>query len=293
MTLEPEHARSDRPTMPPVSDLGRESLVQYIVARLARDEADLREQFARSAGIVGVRHCVIDNLLPDDIAQRIHAAFPRPEAMRLMSSFREKKYTSKSFAEFDPLMADITFAVQDPRVVAVVERITGIAEQVPDAKLYAGGLSAMARGHFLGPHIDNSHDGERRLYRTLNLLYYVTPGWTLEQGGNLELWDRGVKRHTTITSAFNRLALMETNPSSWHSVSEVRAEGLRCCVSNYYFSPRSPTGSDYFNITAFSARPEQRARRVLAWADARARQALRALAPGGLGKKDIYEGLPR
>jgi Rps23 Pro-64 3,4-dihydroxylase Tpa1-like proline 4-hydroxylase len=209
--------------------------------------------------------------------------------MRLMDSFRERKYTSKSFDKFDPLLADITFAIQDPRVVNAVERITGIREQFPDAQLYAGGLSAMGRGHFLGPHIDNSHDAPRKNYRTLNLLYYLTPDWALENGGNLELWDRRVQRHTTIVSRFNRLVIMETNPWSWHSVSEVTVDRLRCCVSNYYFSPRSPTGQDYFNVTAFSARPEQKVRRALAWADGRVRQAVRRVIPAGLGRKGPAE----
>jgi hypothetical protein len=64
-------------------------------------------------------------------------------------------------------------------------------------------------------------------------------------------------------------------------------------VSNYYFSPRSPIGKDYFNITAFSARPEQKLRRALAWADGRLRQAVRTIVPRGLGRKDVYEGPPK
>ena len=48
-----------------------------------------------------------------------------------------------------------------------------------------------------------------------------------------------------------------------------RADGVRRCVSNYYFSPNSPTGTDYFNITAFSARPEQKLLRIVAWADSK------------------------
>ena len=151
----------------------------------------------------------------------------------------------------------------------------------------------MAQGHFLCPHIDNSHDGTRSYYRTLNLLYYVTPDWALENGGNLELWDDRVKHHTTIQSNFNRLAIMETTPWSWHSVSEVKAQRLRCCVSNYYFSKRSPTGEDYFNITAFSARPEQKFLRVVTWVDGRLRQAVRRFVPTGIGRKDVYEGPPR
>ena len=265
-------------------------LVEIISEQLSSQIDQLREQFSNSIGKVGIRHAVLDDLLPDTLAHQIHTEFPRAASMRLMDSFRERKYTSKSFNQFAPIMADITFALQDPKVIKVIEQITGIEQQIPDSSLYAGGLSAMGLGHFLGPHIDNSHEISRTYYRTLNLLYYVTPGWSVEDGGNLELWDRDVRRHVTIVSKFNRLAIMETNPWSWHSVSEVTVDRLRCCVSNYYFSPSSPTGHDYFNVTSFSARPEQRMRRALAWADGRLRQAVRQLVPQGLGKKDVYKG---
>jgi Rps23 Pro-64 3,4-dihydroxylase Tpa1-like proline 4-hydroxylase len=264
-------------------------MVELICRRLDEQAARARAQFEASAAIVGVRHCWVDELLPQDLAQRIYAAFPRAERMRLMSSFREVKYTSKSLDDFDPVLKEITFAIQDPQVIRRVGAITGIAEQVPDPSLYAGGLSMMGRGHFLNPHIDNSHDGSRKVFRTLNLLYYVTPDWRLENAGNLELWDRGVRRNVTIESRFNRLVLMETTPWSWHSVSSVRVDRLRCCVSNYYFSPRSPTGADYFHVTSFSARPEQKMRRVLAWADGKLRHAVRKVIPSGLGRKDVYQ----
>lgn len=271
----------------------KNNFVQLICSRLSEESDRLRLQFDESKQDVGVRYAVLDNLLPENMALSIHAAFPSVDAMRLMNSFRERKYTSKSFDQFDPLLAEITFAVQDPMVLDLIEQITGIPKQVPDAHLYAGGLSAMTQGHFLGPHIDNSHDGDRQHYRTLNLLYYVTPDWMLEDGGNLELWNQGVTRHATIVSRFNRLVIMETNPWSWHSVSKVESDRVRCCISNYYFSQCSPTGQDYFNITAFSARPEQKFLRALAWVDGCLRQAIRYLVPSGLGRKDVYEGPPR
>lgn len=273
---------------PPIPS--REQLVQAILDRLEADAERARSAFQASAREVGVRYCAIDELLPKEWAQQIADAFPAPQSMRLMDSFREKKYTSKDFDRFNPLLADITFAVQDPRVVTVVERITGIQDQQPDAQLYAGGLSAMVKGHFLGPHIDNSHEASRQRYRTLNLLYYVSPDWSLEKGGNLELWDRRVRQRTTIVSRFNRLALMETTPTSWHSVSPVRVDEVRRCVSNYYFSPTSPTGQAYFNVTSFSAWPDQPFRRLWARLDGHLRQGLRKLVPQGLGRKDVYEG---
>lgn len=267
----------------------REEIVQLILDRLEQERDTLRAQFSASAVAVGVRYCVVDDLLHEPLARRINESFPEVAKMRLMDSFRERKYTSKKFDEFDPLLGDVTFAFQDSRVVQAAEAFTGIREEVPDSSLYAGGLSAMARGHFLGPHIDNSHEALRNFYRTLSLLYYVTPDWSMECEGNLQLWNREVARHETIVSRFKRLVIMETTPTSWHAVSEVKVDALRRRVSNYYFSPRSPTGAEYFNVTTFSARPEQKALRVLSCIDNKLRQAIPIVAPSGLAKSDVHQ----
>ena len=97
----------------------------------------------------------------------------------------------------------------------------------------------MGKENFLNPHLDNSHNKDRNLWRVLNLLYYVTPGWKLENGGNLELWPNGIKNPSiTIESRCNRLIVMSTHQKSWHSVSKVQTDIPRCCISNYYFSKR-------------------------------------------------------
>lgn len=275
------------------SRIGKEEFADLISQTLLSRIDELRAQFAASASEVGVRYVAIDNLLPKDVALAISAAFPEESRMRLMDSFRERKYTTKSYDKFEPILGDITFAFQDPRIVAIIEKITGIANQVPDSLLYAGGLSAMIKGHYLSPHIDNSHDSSRQHYRTLNLLYYVTPDWAEENGGNLQLWDIGVSRSVTIHSRFNRLVLMETTPWSWHSVNKVRVDGMRKCVSNYYFSRRSPTGEEYFNVTAFSAPPDQPLLRLWSRLDAGLRQLVRKFRPEGIGQVDVYEGPPR
>jgi hypothetical protein len=86
---------------------------------------------------------------------------------------------------------------------------------------------------------------------------------------------------------------METTPTSWHSVSRVQVDRLRKCVSNYYFSRSSPTGEDYFNVTAFSAPPERPFLRVWSQFDAFARNLVRKLRPEGIGPVDVYMGPPR
>lgn len=267
----------------------REKLIELILQRLDRDADAISADFHTNKGI-NTHFTAIDNFFPDEVAHQIYDAFPEFEKMRLLDSFREKKFTSKDFDNFNPLMKDATFAFQDPRVVNRVAELTGITDPHGDPHLYAGGLSAMAKGHFLNPHLDNSHDGERKHYRVLNLLYYVTPDWKVENGGNLELWDESVTRVIEIPSLFNRLVLMGTNDKSYHSVNEVKADSARCCVSNYYFSPHSPNGYETFHVTYFQARPEQTVRRIVTKLDSGIRTAVRKIVKEGFAKKDIYEG---
>ena len=267
----------------------REKLIQLILERLDRDADAIKADFHAEKGIK-THFTAIDDFFPEDVGREIFEAFPPFEKMRLLDSFREKKYTSKDFDSFNPLMKDATFAFQDERVVKRVAELTGIVDPKGDPHLYAGGLSAMATGHFLNPHLDNSHDYEQKYYRVLNLLYYVTPNWKAENGGNLELWDEEVTTSIEIPSLFNRLVLMGTNDKSYHSVNEVKADGARCCVSNYYFSPHSPNGYETSHVTYFQARPEQTVRRLVTKVDSDIRTALRKLVPKGLSKKDIYEG---
>ncbi|MEP6849012.1 MAG: 2OG-Fe(II) oxygenase [Acidobacteriota bacterium] len=267
----------------------KEALVNYIVERLERDADVLRAEFNRDRGIPA-RFATIDDLFPVDVAHRIRNSFPPLDKMRLLSSFREQKYTSKSLDKFSPTISDATFAFQDERVVNAVSKITGQRDLVGDLMLYAGGISAMAKDHFLNPHIDNSHDFEQKNYRVLNLLYYCSPGWTTERGGNFELWDEKVTKPLEIPSFFNRLVLMETNARSWHSVNKVQVDDLRCCVSNYYFSPHSPNGYDISHVTFFKGRPEQKLNRFVAAADGLLRTAVRKVAHRGLSKKDLFEG---
>lgn len=266
----------------------REELVQLIIERLDRDAASIRADFVTSKGVTA-KYAAIDDLLPSDIAKRIATAFPSSSEMRLMDSFRERKFTSKSLDKFDPIISDITFAFQDERVIAKVAELTAIKDAIGDPHLYAGGLSAMERGHFLNPHIDNSHDGEQKNYRVLNLLYYITPNWKSENGGNLELWDEKVTKPVEIPSLFNRLVLMATGDKTWHSVNAVKGEGTRRCVSNYYFSPHSPNGYETTHVTYFMARPEQKLRRLITKIDSDLRTVLRKLKPEGFAKKDIYD----
>ncbi|AQV95287.1 2OG-Fe(II) oxygenase [Cupriavidus necator] len=241
----------------------KEQLIALMLSRLEKEQESIVSQWANPEG-THTRHFYVDDLLPREIAHSIYDAFPRDaDGFFNRESFREKKRTLTNLQNCAPILSDITYAFQDQAVIEKIGSLVSFTALDPDPSLYAAGLSMMFKEDFLNPHIDNSHDGERQKYRRLNLLYYVSPDWSLENGGNFELWDTDVKKQKTVVAKFNRLLVMETNATSWHSVSPVIVDVPRCCVSNYLFSTQSPSGKDYFHVTSFLGRPDQTGKRIV------------------------------
>ncbi len=240
-------------------------LTDLIVQRLNDAKEDVKKEFCREYPIKVARHFTLDNLLPTEIAEKIYANFPNPRKMHLLSSAGKIKLKYCHLKDASHLLRDINAAIQDPRVVAVVEEITGIKQLIPDTSRFSGGISTLLKGYYLNPHLDNSHNVEnKRQYKALNVLYYVSPNWRQENGGNYELWDDTVENHILVPSFFNRLLVMETNRTSWHAVNPVLCDAPRCCIFNYFFSEQSPEGEDYFfSAPSFRARPEQKIRRTI------------------------------
>jgi Rps23 Pro-64 3,4-dihydroxylase Tpa1-like proline 4-hydroxylase len=236
--------------------LSRLQIAESVLKRLESEQARAASEFRRSGGVPSF---TLEDALPAEHALAIHQAFPTPDRLVMKRTLGQLKYVGYQMNAYDPLLEEAIYAFQDPRIVRAIGSITGMAELLPDDKLYAGGISLMTQGHYLNPHLDNSHDKDRNHYRVLNLLYYVTPDWRDDFGGHLELWDDGPgKPQRTIHSRFNRLVVMQTDERSWHSVSKVLYNGRRCCVSNYYFSPH-PAGRDAsYHVTSFRGWPEQK-----------------------------------
>ena len=274
--------------------MDRTQIGEQITSRLRTGADDLRAEFERPRR---VRTFVVDDLLDESLARQIHAAFPPVDAMMRRRSIREDKYVATQMDRYASLLEETVFAFQEPSVIDAVADITGIQELLGDPRLYAGGISAMTRGQFLNPHIDNSHHEDRETYRVLNLLYYTTPSWAPEDGGHLQLWDDGMHAEArTLHSRFNRLVVMATSTRSWHAVNEVVADEVRTCVSNYYFSHRpvdndgSVVDHDYFHVTTFRGFPGQVGRNAVLVADGLARAGVRRIFPHGVTRTaQVYE----
>lgn len=237
--------------------MNRIDFAEIIYNKIHANKIVLTKQFNDTKETIGF--IFLDDLLPEVLAIELHKAFPKKDQMVLKKSIREDKYVAVQMNLYNPILEEIIYAFQDKKIVDLIGEICQIESPIPDEFLYAGGLSMMGNKQFLNPHLDNSHDKERERWRVLNLLYYATPNWEEQYGGNLELWPSGLsKNQTIIHSKFNRLVVMVTHNKSLHSVSPVVFDGFRCCISNYYFSNSPVLDSDRFHVTSFRGRPENK-----------------------------------
>lgn len=260
---------------------------ELIFNRIKEKQVELKASYEASKQQIGFFY--IDDLLPEDLAKQCFDVFPKPSEMRCLKSIREYKYVSAQMNKHDTLLEEVLYAFQDSKIVNLIGEICNINSLYADESLYAGGLSQMAKDNFLNPHLDNSHDAERERWRVLNLLYYVTPDWTTENGGHLELWPNGPKKEPmVIESKFNRLAVMATHDTSWHSVNQVLVDKSRCCISNYYFSDEPLKVTDKFHVTKFRGRPEDTFTNIVLDLDASLRMLVRKVFKKGIRKNPHF-----
>ena len=259
----------------------RIEIAKLIVKKLNSEKRQLKELYEKSKADIGFFY--VDDVLPEDLVKEIHQNFPKLSETKQRKSIRENKYVAYQMNKYHPLLEEVIYAFQEESVVNCIAEICETPHILPDENLYAGGLSLMAYNNHLSPHLDNSHDKDREHWRVLNLLFYVTPNWSIESGGNLELWPKGLKEEPIeIVSKFNRLAVMATHQKSWHSVNRVQVNDVRCCVSNYYFSKEPLLHNDDFHVTTFRARPTEKVRDILLKADNNLRSAVRKIFKKGI-----------
>ncbi|MVO10827.1 2OG-Fe(II) oxygenase [Flavobacterium sp. TP390] len=265
----------------------RNDIAEIIFANIFKNKDSLQKQYSNSQNEIG--YFFIDALLPDEIVTQLNTCFPKTEEMVLKKSLRENKYIGVQMNKYAPILEEVLFAFQDEKVVSIIEEIVGLKEIYPDDKLYAGGISLMKKNQFLNPHLDNSHDKERERWRVFNLLYYISADWEFENGGNLELWPNGLEaKPITIESKCNRLVVMATHNNSLHSVSPVVKEVERKCISNYYFSDKPLKENDFFHVTSFRGRPENKIIDVLLQADSFLRMNIRKIFKKGIKENPHY-----
>ena len=252
--------------------------IELIKNKLLQNEKSLKAFWEAS---FPVKHFFLDDLLPIELAEKISKRFPSLNLLSRYDTLRERKSIGIEMNKYHSAIGEITFAFQDAGVLEIVGRITEIEKLGADENLYSSGVSAMKMGDYLNPHIDNSSNPFIKQYRRINALYYVGKGWEQGFGGELELWNSKRADKISLSPNFNRVIFMNTNRTSFHSVSPLKNCGdyIRNCISNYYFSPFSPENYEYFHVTSFRGRPENPIQDALLKIDGSVRNLFRKIKP--------------
>jgi Rps23 Pro-64 3,4-dihydroxylase Tpa1-like proline 4-hydroxylase len=198
-------------------------------------------------------HVVIDDFLPESLAQGIHEQFPAVDAPafapRTIGTVQVGKFgslTAKRFAHAPALIQNALLWLNSYAMLYFLERLTGIENLLVDPYFKGGGLHQIVNGGKLDVHADFNFEPSLKLYRRINLLLYFNKEWQPTYGGNLELWDEGLTApQHSIAPIFNRCVVFTTSSTSFHGhpVPLSVPEGVtRKSLAVYYYTAEAGDG---------------------------------------------------
>ena len=218
-------------------------------------------------------HIILDNFLEKACAERFLEEFPDPRATSEWIYYvhvNEKKLGLNKYHLFPPHIRSTVEALNTPRFIAFLSRLTGVHGLEADKELEGGGLHQIERGGFLNIHADFTvHPHRRDWRRRVNVLIYFNKDWQESYGGHLELWDKDMKQCVQkIAPLFNRCVIFNTDPFSFHGHPEPLAcpvDRQRKSLALYYFTKDA---NSFVRSTEYRSRPHERVViRLAIWAD--------------------------
>jgi hypothetical protein len=210
-------------------------LVEFTDAELAR----LGERFRRAKPFP---HLVLENVLSIDPAQA-DVGLPDPSWphwRKFTDTYQKEKHTCAEIRVIPEPWAGVVREASQPPFLRRLEAMTGVKGLIPDPYLDGGGLHASGAGGVLAPHTDFHLNERLGLYRALNVLIYLNPGWREEDGGQLELYAAADRPPAVrVVPAFGTLVVFLTNDASIHGFTRPVATGKwRQSIALYYYVSR-------------------------------------------------------
>ena len=190
-------------------------------------------------------HAALDGLFDPGLLRAVVKEFPSPNANAVEShndgTYVRQKYNTTWETRFGPETRRLFAAMASPEWLLALERLTGIAGLMPDPYLFGAGLHVTGIGGTLAVHADFNRHPRLNLDRRVNVLLYLNEGWTAQNQGWLELWDRDMAACVTrIAPVFNRLAVFDTTSFTFHGQPEPCLGAIRRSAAFYYYSNGRP-----------------------------------------------------
>lgn len=170
-------------------------------------------------------HVVIDNFLPNDIANQVAEEFPHfdSEFWYEYANPLEIKKACSDWNKFSPSIYKVFLNLLNPKIVETLSILTD-TQLFPDYGLHGGGLHTHKSGGKLNTHLDYSIHPKANLQRKINIIIYVSKNWNPDWNGSLGLWSHNYETNQpldlvqNIECIFNRAVIFDTTMNSWHGL---------------------------------------------------------------------------
>lgn len=142
----------------------------------------------------------------------------------------------KSRSVFPSSILKLLEIIEDRKFLDKISEIFQIDELIVDKDLYGSGLNIYPPGSKLKVHTDFNFNSDLNLYRSINLLFYVSNDWNYKKGGYLELYDENLKNKVSIPPISNSCVVFAPNSRTFHGVSEIRENFYRKSLSIWFYT---------------------------------------------------------
>jgi hypothetical protein len=170
------------------------------------------------------KHLIVDNFLPDGLAQKCLESFPKldDDTWRHENDKNiEVKSRSTWVSEFDipDNIADSVRILNSSLVLNSFSEVFGIQRLMSDPYFSGGGLNITQKGGLLDVHIDGNYHDASGLNRRMNALIYLNPGWEEPWGGEFGIYNsNGTQLIKKVEPLFNRLVVFDSHDYSYHGL---------------------------------------------------------------------------
>ena len=193
-------------------------------------------------------HIIIKNFFDKDFLNLVLEEFPDLSKKQSSINYENKneiKFANSDRKHFKKSTKKLFEYLNSTQFLNFLQKISSIKERIlPDRSLSGGGLHEIKRGGVLKVHTDFNKHPTKNLDRRINVLIYLNKKWKKNYGGELELWNKDMKKCVKkILPTFNTMVIFSTNDFTNHG----HPRYLNCpknisrkSVATYYFSKGRP-----------------------------------------------------
>jgi hypothetical protein len=205
-------------------------------------------------------HIVMDDFLDAGVLRSVVETFPDRDGRDYFDRAQERlKY------QFDPntvssgRIRNLLAELNGEPFLAFLSEMTGIEHLISDPYFTGGGLHETLTGGHLSVHADFNVHTDMKVERRLNLLIYLNDDWPSEFGGQLELWDKKMRKAAvSVDPIMARAVVFNTTLQSFHGVPEPLTcppDRSRRSIATYYYTAFPSEKTAPKRTTTFQTRP--------------------------------------